>query len=89
MKTIPPAGVQVYEVEPKGPGAKAGLQSGDVIVEANGVRIYTFQDLSAELDKCEAGDSLELKAYRYYDENGELTGTYEEMTFVVKLELLD
>lgn len=89
MKTIPPAGVQVYEVEPKGPGAKAGMQSGDVIVEANGVRVYTFQDLSAELDKCEEGDSLELKAYRYYDENGNLTGTYEELTFSVKLEILD
>ena len=89
MKTIPPAGVQVVDVERRGPGGKAGMQSGDVIVEANGTRVYTFLDLSAELDKCEPGDEIELHCYRYYDEEGNLLSRYEEFTFRVKLEILD
>ena len=89
MKTIPPAGVQVVDVERRGPGDKAGMQSGDVIVEANGTRVYTFLDLSAELDKCEPGDEIELHCYRYYDEEGNLLSRYEEFTFRVKLEILD
>jgi len=89
MKTIPPAGVQIYEVEKGGPCDNAGLMSGDIIVEANGVRVYTFYDLSAELDKCAAGDSLDLLVYRYYDENGELTGSYEIIEATVTLEMLD
>lgn len=89
MKTIPPAGVQVYEIEKGGPAEKAGLQSGDVITEANGERIYSFWDLSAQIDPLEAGESIELKVYRYYDQDGSLTGSYEEYTFSVKLEMLD
>lgn len=89
MKKYPPAGVQIYEVEKNGPADDAGLQAGDIITEANGNRVYTFPDLTVEIDKCKAGDSLELKIYRYYDKNGELTGTYEELTVAVKLEMLD
>lgn len=89
MKSYPPAGVQVYEIEEGGPGDDAGMQSGDIIYEANGLRVYTFQDLTKELDKCEAGDTIELKVYRYYDKDGNLTGTYEELYFSVKLEMLD
>ena len=89
MKTIPPAGVQVYEVEKGGPADKAGLMSGDIITHANGSRVYTFPDLTVELDKCAAGDSLELKIYRYYDQDGNLTGSHEELTVNVKLEMLD
>lgn len=89
MKNYPPAGVQVYEVEAGGPAEKAGLQSGDIITEANGVRVYDFQDLSAEIDALSAGDAIELKVYRYYDATGALTGSYEELYFSVKLEMLD
>lgn len=89
MKKYPPAGVQIYEIEPKGPAADAGLQAGDIIAEANGNRVYTFPDLTVEIDKCSAGDSLELKVYRYYDKDGTLTGSYEELTVSVKLEMLD
>jgi len=89
MKSYPPAGVQVYEVEAGGPASKAGLQSGDIITEACGVRVYDFTDLSAEIDKLTAGDAMELKVYRYYDEAGNLTGSYEELYFSVKLEMLD
>ena len=89
MKKYPPAGVQIYEIEPDGPADDAGLQAGDIITEANGNRVYSFPDLTVEIDKCKAGDSLELKIYRYYDKDGVLTGTYEELTVSVKLEMLD
>ena len=89
MKSYPPAGVQVYEIEKGGPAEKAGLMSGDIITEANGARVYDFQDLSAEIDKLSAGDSIELKVYRYYDSTGATTGSYEEFTFSVKLQMLD
>ncbi len=89
MKTYPPAGVQVYEIELGGPADEAGLQEGDVITEVNGERVYDFIDLTAFIDACEAGDSLELKVYRYYDESGNLTGSYEELYFTVTLEILD
>ena len=89
MKKYPPAGVHIYEIEKGGPADDAGLQSGDIITEVNGSRVYTFPDLTVEIDKCDAGDSLELKIYRYYDESGALTGTYEELTVSVKLEMLD
>lgn len=89
MKNYPPAGVQVYEVEAGGPAETAGLKSGDIITEANGFRVYDFPDLTVELDKCKAGDSIELKVYRYYDESGNLTGSYEEFIFSIELEILD
>ena len=87
IRSHPPIGAQVYTVEERGPSAKAGLQVGDVITEINGVRIKSYMDLLKELDKCAAGDKVELTIYRYYDENGELTGTYEELHFTVKLEM--
>lgn len=89
MRKYPPIGAQVYTVEEGGPSAKAGLQQGDVITEINGVRIYGYMELLRELDKCAAGDKVELKVYRYYDASGELTGSFEELNLSIKLELID
>lgn len=89
MKNYPPAGVQIYEVEKDGPADDAGLQAGDIITEANGSRVYDFLDLTVEIDKCKAGDSIEMKVYRYYDKDGNLTGSYEELYVSVELEMLD
>ena len=88
MRRYPPIGAQVYTVEEGGPSARAGLQVGDVITEINGVRINGYMALLRELDKCASGDRVELKIYRYYDAEGNLTGDYEELTFTVRLELL-
>lgn len=89
MRRFPPIGAQIYTVEEGGPSAKAGLQVGDVITEINGVRVRGYMDLLKELDKCASGDRVELKAYRYYDAEGKLTGDYEELTVTVKLEMLN
>ena len=87
MRSYPPAGVQVYEVEAGGPCDDAGLIPGDVITEANGQRVYTFPDLTAVIDNIEIGEPIELKVCRYYDEDGNLTGGYEELYFSVALEM--
>ena len=89
MKKYPPIGVQVYSVEENGPSGRAGLQVGDVITEIDGVRLEHYTELLSEIDKHEAGDTVELKVYRYYDADGNLTGSYEELTFKVKLEMID
>ena len=89
MRKYPPIGAQVYTVVDLGPSDLAGLLVGDVITEVNGIRIKSYMDLLKELDKMQAGDKVELKIYRYYDENGELTGDYEELYFTVTLEMID
>ena len=89
MRRYPPIGAQVYTVEENSPSAIAGLQVGDVITEINGVRIDGYMALLKELDKCAAGDEVELKVYRYYDAEGNLTGNYEELHFKVQLEMLE
>ncbi|MCQ2437331.1 MAG: trypsin-like peptidase domain-containing protein [Clostridia bacterium] len=89
MRSYPPAGVQIYEVEEGGPAEAAGLQSGDIIVEANGDRVYTFTDLTRYIDSTSVGDAIELRVYRYYDADGNLTGSYEELFVSVTLEYLD
>lgn len=88
MKKYPPIGVQVYTVEENGPSAKAGIMVNDIITEINGVRVKYYPELIKEVDKMKAGDTAELKIYRYYNADGELTGTFEELTISVQLEML-
>lgn len=88
MKKYPPIGAQVYTVEENGPSDKAGLKVYDIITEINGVRVKSIMELIREVDKCAAGDTAELKVYRYFDENGELTGSYQELFLSVQLQLL-
>jgi len=87
MRKYPPLGVQVYTIEEDGPSADSGLQVGDVITEINGVRLENYQMLLKELDKYEAGDKVELRVYRYYDADGNLTGDYEELLIEIELAL--
>ena len=89
MKTIAPAGLQVLEVERKGAAAKAGVQVYDIIYSANGQRTYTFADLSEVVDASEAGDTLSLEIYRYYDTDGTALSKYEHLTVEVELRILD
>ena len=90
MRRYPPAGAQVYSVEPGTPADKAGLKVNDVIYEANGTRVKSSLDLVAAVDKCAAGDTMNLVVFRYkYDQDGNLAGGYEKMEMTLQREILD
>ena len=57
-------GALVGKIVPGGPAAKAGLQAGDVIVEANGKEIRDFQQFRTMVGLMKVGDKLNLKVYR-------------------------
>ena len=58
-----PAGVRVDSIRP-GSDADGKLQVGDIIVEANGVKVPVTDDLMAVKDSLEAGDVLSLRLWR-------------------------
>ncbi len=89
MRSWPPAGIQITQVEEGSPAEKAQLQPGDIITEVDGVRVKTYTELTAQIDKHEAGDTITLKIYRYYDENGRVLSEYETFEADVTLEILD
>lgn len=90
MRRYPPCGAQVYTVEPGTPADKAGLKANDVVTEVNGVRIKSSDEMVAEVDKCEVGDTVVMKVYRYaYDAEGNIAGGYKEMEVELKLQILD
>jgi predicted esterase len=55
--------------------AKAGLKEGDVIVEANGAKVSSRQDLVGAIQATDFGDDLEMTVKRG-DEELELTATF-------------
>ena len=90
MKRYPPCGAQVYSVEPGTPADKAGLKEKDVITEANGARIKSSQDMVNAVDRCGEGQDMELTVYRYkYDDEGNVTGGYEELHLKLQLQIID
>lgn len=90
MRRYPPCGAQVYTVEPGTPAAKAGLMEKDVITEANGIRIKSSQDMVSAVDKCGEGEQMALTVYRYaYDQDGNISGGYEELHLTLELEIID
>lgn len=58
-----PYGVQV-DVVRDGPCYKAGMKTGDVIVEMDGNKIYAFDQLQSILKAFKAGDEVDLKVFR-------------------------
>ena len=89
MRSWPPAGIQITMIEEGSPAEKAELQQGDIITEVDGVRVRTYTELTAEIDKHEAGDVITLRIYRYYDENGRVLSEYETFEAEVELEIID
>ena len=89
MKRFPPIGAQIVSIDDCGPCANVGLQVNDIITHVNDVRVYSFSDVLTQLDKCEAGDDTTLKIYRYYDAEGNLTGSYETFDVTIQLEIID
>jgi serine protease Do len=61
-------GLLVREVVDSGPGAKAGLERGDLIVAVAGQPLRRMDDLFRVLDTAEPGSSVELTLVRGVDE---------------------
>jgi serine protease Do len=57
-------GVLVSEVEPKSPGAKAGLKEGDVITALNGHAVHDGRELAREVASLAPGKTLDLSVVR-------------------------
>lgn len=63
-------GLDAIEIVPNSPAAKAGLVVHDRITEFNGTKIDTFEQLTAEIGKCKAGDSVLIKFMRGTETRG-------------------
>ena len=70
-----PDGVALVQVNPNGPGAKAGLQpfsrardgsvvAGDVITAVNGEPVTSLDDMLTALEKRQPGDTVQLSVWR-------------------------
>jgi len=59
-----PAGAKLTEVVTGGAAEKAGLKTGDVVVEVNGKKIVSQATLREFLDSVKGGDTIEVKAKR-------------------------
>lgn len=57
-------GIIVSDVASDSPAEKAGLKVGDIILEANGTKVNSEQDLIALLVDARAGDTIRMKVYR-------------------------
>jgi len=90
MRRYPPCGAQVVTVEPGTPADKAGLQVNDVVTEVNGVRVKSSNAMVAEVDKCDVGEAVTMKVYRYnYDMDGNIAGGYNVIEVTLKLQIID
>ncbi|HZP34108.1 MAG TPA: DegQ family serine endoprotease [Candidatus Acidoferrales bacterium] len=57
-------GALVGDVQPDSPGAKAGLQKGDVITALNGQRVSDYHDLRLRISQLAPGTAVKLEVYR-------------------------
>jgi serine protease Do len=57
-------GALVAELVPGGPAEKSGLQSGDIVVSINGVKVDNASDLTRNVAASQSGDTLRLEVLR-------------------------
>ena len=69
-------GMKISAVRPNGPGEKAGMKAGDVVVKMAGKKVLNIYDYMAILQELKAGDEVEVEVLR-----GET-----HMTFHAKME---
>ncbi len=73
-------GIEVGQVVPGSPAEKAGLQSGDVIVEIDGSKVADFDELRQKILEKRIGEEVKVKFKR------KEKGKWEEKEVKVKLE---
>lgn len=64
LKLPEEAGVQVTRIEPESPAEKAGLKTGDVILEYNGQRVEGMEEFSRLVRETPPGREVKLGIYR-------------------------
>ncbi len=57
-------GIYVQTVDEKGPAYIAGIKQGDVITEAEGIKVTSIAELNEVKYKKKVGDTIKLKVYR-------------------------
>ena len=89
-------GVVVASISPEGPAARAGLKSGDVLVQANGRRLRNYLDWEAVKLDLHVGDSVDVSlrsgsgTVRRRIVTGDLpTVTAEKVTVLQDLQLIN
>ncbi len=60
-----PAGALVTRVDATGCAAQAGVAVGDIIVAFNGSPISTAEELEKAMEKCQAGQQVQIEFYRH------------------------
>ena len=73
-------GVYVYQIYNGSPAQQAGIQKGDIIVEFDGKKITTKQELNDIKNSKKIGDTIKVKVYRLgeYKEGEIVLGSDEE-----------
>ena len=64
LNDVLPNGAIVIEVNDNSNAKRGGIQVGDVIVEVNGTKITSSNDLKSYIQKCNEGETLKVKVYR-------------------------
>jgi membrane-associated protease RseP (regulator of RpoE activity) len=64
LSAPPGVGVLVSRVEPGGPAAEAGIEVGDVIIEADGQEVHSRSDLAWETVRTEEDEAVHLVLVR-------------------------
>ncbi len=59
-----PAGVYITYVDPASDAYAKGLQDGDILLQVNGTRVTSMEELKAIILECAVGDTVETVIYR-------------------------
>jgi len=81
-------GTIVAGYQKKSAGGKAGVRAGDIIVQINDRKINRLNDVFAELDEYQPGESVQIKLLRPEVQSDEVQtagGTFEAFSLSVKL----